>query len=174
MNINFTTIRDAIKNEYDNVGNPRIDKCCEYSEEPEKLRELLKSITITYRFCALRKYWPDDKDFRLVIEVTVKRNEKIIQFEIGLSIADTEILTGTCVGSTAAAKRTDCYTGILYTILTIMRREGDCPPDFEDFCAEFGYDTDSIKALTTYEGLQQMTRKVRKIFTIEELEYLPQ
>lgn len=35
---------------------------------------------------------------------------------------------------------------------------------FADWCADFGYDTDSRKALATYEASQQNTDKLRRVF----------
>ena len=34
--------------------------------------------------------------------------------------------------------------------------------DFEDFCAEFGYDTDSRRAERVYKGCQQASRKLHQ------------
>ena len=41
---------------------------------------------------------------------------------------------------------------------------------FEEFCGDFGYDTDSRKAEKTWRAVQAESRKVRKFFTAEELE----
>ena len=43
------------------------------------------------------------------------------------------------------------------------------PGTFEDFCGEFGYDTDSRKAATTYRLVIREWRKVSGFFTSEEL-----
>lgn len=43
---------------------------------------------------------------------------------------------------------------------------------FEDFCAEFGYDVDSIKAEKTYRAMQEQDRALRRLFTTEHLEKL--
>lgn len=43
------------------------------------------------------------------------------------------------------------------------------PGTFEDFCGEFGYDTDSRKALATYEAVLQEWGKVSAFFTSGEI-----
>ena len=40
---------------------------------------------------------------------------------------------------------------------------------FEDFCSEFGYDTDSRRAYTTWERCGVNARKLRVLFTPEEI-----
>jgi len=41
---------------------------------------------------------------------------------------------------------------------------------FEDFCGEYGYDTDSRKALSTYLAVEDEYKKVRGFFTPDEIE----
>lgn len=43
---------------------------------------------------------------------------------------------------------------------------------FSDFCADFGYDTDSISALKIYMGVQEEYHNLQKIFTQDQLERL--
>lgn len=43
---------------------------------------------------------------------------------------------------------------------------------FEDFCYEFGYDNDSIKAYKTYVAVCEEWNGLRKVFTYEQLEKL--
>jgi len=40
-----------------------------------------------------------------------------------------------------------------------------CEMSFADWCANFGYDTDSRKAFATYEACQQNANKLSRIFT---------
>jgi hypothetical protein len=46
------------------------------------------------------------------------------------------------------------------------------PDTFENFCREFGYDTDSRKAEKTYEAVKEEYAKVSFFFTAEEIEEL--
>jgi len=41
---------------------------------------------------------------------------------------------------------------------------------FEEFCGDFGYDTDSRKAFDTYMACQKILNKVRALFSPEEIE----
>lgn len=43
---------------------------------------------------------------------------------------------------------------------------------FEDFCAEFGYDNDSIKALKVYEAVKNEHNNLCRLYTDKELELL--
>ena len=43
---------------------------------------------------------------------------------------------------------------------------------FEDFCSEFGYDTDSVKALKTYKAVQDEFKNVQALFNDYEIELL--
>lgn len=46
--------------------------------------------------------------------------------------------------------------------------------NFEDFCNNFGYDTDSIKALKTYKACKKQAEKVSRLFTESEIDELLQ
>ena len=46
------------------------------------------------------------------------------------------------------------------------------PGTFEDFCGNFGYDSDSRKAFDVYLAVQDEARKVTRFFTAEEMEEL--
>lgn len=43
---------------------------------------------------------------------------------------------------------------------------------FDDFCSDFGYDTDSIKAEKIYKSMQEQDRALRKLFTMDEIDLL--
>lgn len=44
--------------------------------------------------------------------------------------------------------------------------------DFDEFCNEFGYDNDSIKALETYKACQKQTKAYYNMFDAEERKIL--
>jgi hypothetical protein len=44
--------------------------------------------------------------------------------------------------------------------------------DFEEFCGEMGYDTDSIEALHTWKAYNKLSSRINKFFTEEEIESL--
>lgn len=55
-----------------------------------------------------------------------------------------------------------------YDVLTCITK--DDPGTFEQFCGEFGYDTDSRRAEDTYRAVVKEWQKVQRFFTAEELE----
>ena len=57
-----------------------------------------------------------------------------------------------------------------YDLLACL--DPDIPDTFEDFCWEFGYDTDSIKALETFEACKKQAQDLKRIFTDSQLEAL--
>lgn len=58
---------------------------------------------------------------------------------------------------------------VLYSVIS---DSSACEMSFSDWCAEFGYDTDSRKALATYEACQQNADKLKRIFTRDQIEQI--
>jgi outer membrane protein OmpA-like peptidoglycan-associated protein len=59
-----------------------------------------------------------------------------------------------------------------YDILACVSSDVACSDTFEDFCSDFGYDTDSLKALQTYRKLDRFAKRLREFLTVEEIEQL--
>lgn len=57
-----------------------------------------------------------------------------------------------------------------YDVLTCLTKYD--PGTFENFCADFGYDTDSRKAERTYKACRKEWKQVAKLFTADQLELL--
>lgn len=57
-------------------------------------------------------------------------------------------------------------------VLYSMARDDVSDMNFNDFCGEFGFDNDSIKALKLYEDCQKETKKYYDMFDSEEREIL--
>ena len=57
-----------------------------------------------------------------------------------------------------------------YDLLTCLTKYD--PGTFEDFCGDYGYDTDSRKAEKTYKAVKREWAKVSQFFTAEELDEL--
>lgn len=57
-----------------------------------------------------------------------------------------------------------------YDILACLTKYD--PYTFENFCSEYGYDTDSMKANKTYYAVLEEYRNIERIFTAEQLEEL--
>ena len=97
-------------------------------------------------------YFTDDKDTRDVYRITLSNNRGRISFKFGQSIAET--------GKKPSA----------YSVLACLEKYEYI--DFNDFCSNFGYDTDSRKAEKTYKAVKKEYEKLCKIFTEEEIEKL--
>jgi hypothetical protein len=57
-----------------------------------------------------------------------------------------------------------------YSLLAAVEKYA--PDTFDEFCSDYGYDTDSRKALDTYQQVQKQAAAIRRMFTEAELEKL--
>lgn len=61
-----------------------------------------------------------------------------------------------------------------YDVLSCLSSEITTPNKFEEFCSEFGYDSDSRKAYTTWEHANDFACQLRAFFTTVQQEALVQ
>lgn len=59
-----------------------------------------------------------------------------------------------------------------YDVLACVNGDAYCPETFKDFCAEYGYDEDSIKALQAFRRCSAFAKRLRAFFTEAELTQL--
>lgn len=59
-----------------------------------------------------------------------------------------------------------------YDVFACIGGDVNCPDTFQDFCAEYGYDSDSLKALKTFKRCSAFAKRLREFFTSAELEQL--
>lgn len=59
-----------------------------------------------------------------------------------------------------------------YDVLANISSDAYTPETFKDFCSEYGYDSDSIKASQTFRRCSAFAKKLRAFFTESELEQL--
>lgn len=59
-----------------------------------------------------------------------------------------------------------------YSVLSCISSDANTPEAFADFCNEYGYDSDSIKARDTFKRCALFARRLRAFFTEAELEGL--
>lgn len=162
----------------------------EYTENKTALLMFLDKYIFEYELLSPRKYWTEDKEDRSVLDVkiTEKSTNKTINFQIGLSIVDTFYLSNIPLRSTCSEyrnpfrqwekvytyrqKQKEAYSNLLYTILATICVEIYCPQTFYDFCFEYGYDTDSKKAESTFYKCRDFSYKLTTIFDINENESL--
>jgi hypothetical protein len=112
--------------------------------------------TFTASFKEYGYYFPDDKDCRDIFTCTLKNGKHKYRFTFGQSIAES---TGNGDNKPTA-----------YDVLATMEKYDI--GSFENFCSEFGYDTDSRKAYKTYKSVMKEWENVEKLFTPEQLEML--
>lgn len=91
-----------------------------------------------------RPYFNDDKESRYVFKCKLIRNRKSYTFTFGQSLYN---------GSKEPT---------MYDILSCLQKY-DCGT-FENFCDEFGYDTDSRKAERTYKAVCKEYKAVVRLF----------
>lgn len=135
---------------------------------------------IKTKFVAYDKHFPDDDKPRDIYEVTIEREgHKPYVFRFGQSIMNSSGYVELC-----ADQRRD--RGESYSSVQKYRKQAHRPPSdydilaavtkndpgtFEEFCGDFGYDTDSRKAEGIYFAVQKEFSEVRRIFgdVLEEL-----
>jgi len=172
-----------------------LKKVLEYSENPAALTEILKECEFTVSMNGLRPYFPEETEERCIIEISIKRGPRSIRFPFGLSLQDTETLKyiwspgypplhyGKLRGKhydssmlllhAIGRYNKEIREGLLYSILASISAEYHIPETFKEFCDEFGYDTDSIKAKRLFEGCQDHAKRLRSIFSSKEIESFP-
>jgi hypothetical protein len=74
-------------------------------------------------------------------------------------------------GSIADAEK-GIQTVSAYSVLACISGDAYTPETFADFCAEYGYESDSIKALQTFRRCSAFAKRLRAFFTEAELEQL--
>ena len=112
----------------------------------QQANDFAKKHNVTMKVNAVNygKHFQDDKEERYIFNITLKRNGKKYTFNFGQSIA-------------AGDKEPT-----MYDILTCLEKYESI--DFEDFCSNYGYDTDSIKAFKTYKAVDREYKAVVRLF----------
>lgn len=123
-------------------------------------------------FFANMPYFEDDKEKRDVYAITLKRGEKEYSFKFGQSLRASN--------KTEQLKKLDFYYGknklekmreinkrcvppTEYDVLSCITNYD--PEDFETFCANYGYSTDSRKAEKVYFAVQKEYREIYRLFS---------
>ena len=148
-------------------------------------------IKMTAEFVANKKHFNDVYSIKLCV------GSRVYKFEFGQSLNNSGfyVLQGkrkTYLDRTKIKTRQDAirhinmYRGIvfdanidtihfpvvptMYDILTCLTKYD--PDSFENFCSEYGYDTDSRKAEKTYNAVYDEWLNVSRLFNDEQLEVL--
>jgi hypothetical protein len=117
-------------------------------------------------YCGHGPYFDGDKESRARWEITIERaDHRPITFMFGASIVDSWAVSEGHSWRRSVKFRKDPPTD--YTILSCVEKHD--PGTFDDFCAEYGYDNDSIKARETYFAMQKQWSGIRGLFNNDEL-----
>lgn len=97
-------------------------------------------------------HFAGDEQKRFIFNCTLTRNGKKFTLDFGQSIAAEDT------------------PPTMYDILSCLTKYN--PETFEDFCGEYGYNTDSINALNTYKAVKREFNGVNRLFNdvLEELQ----
>jgi len=154
-----------------NIIEQDIKKIVEYSdfvdddnkdEKEEQLRNLIKEISISI---SLNKREVLAKECGIsemigihnVYNITIKRDDN----EISFKYYDSD-------DNTRKKNKPD-----VYSLLCSCKNEYSCPNIFDDFCREYGYDSDSRKMEKLWKLCLAQSAKLKQIFNDEEIQLLP-
>lgn len=128
------------------------------TEYTKQAVDFLKSIgaKMTAKFIAYKPHFQDDKESRDVFRVTFSRPGRRFSLSFGQSLND----------STGRGDKPPTA----YDVLACIQKYD--PGTFDNFCGDFGYDTDSRKAERIYKAVLKEWAKVEKFFAVEELDKL--
>lgn len=123
----------------------------------KQAKDFLKATgcTLEVRYLRNVKHFENDKYDRDIYEIVITKGRRVFAFEFGQSI------------NNSTPNRTPPTE---YDVLTCLTKYD--VGDFEEFCDEFGYDTDSRSAERTYKAVLDEWLNVQRLWTNEEIELL--
>lgn len=110
--------------------------------------------------------------FKTREDKTDEWTHKANKWQVKLVYFDKEFVTDFYMGSRLVNKMGRPKKPTIKDVLYAMIMDDVSNLNFDDFCDEFGYDNDSIKALKIYEGCQKETEAYYDMFDSEEREFL--
>ena len=159
------------------------DSAYENSENQNDLKKVIESIEIRINdFAIVNSPWSEDNIFKsLKSLIEIKRGDNRISFDFFFShkdatLFDVDLYRKENNGSISNMKKdkNEFYKSIECSLLACMKSDGlDSHEDFEDFCYNFGYSSESLKDLELYKNCCKQRRLVRSIFSIDEIESFP-
>lgn len=151
-------------------------------------------VTFNCEFLKHGKHFDNDKETRDIYKITLTRGKRSYSFNFGQSIMDSQYYKDSVHGRTYTLDggcRTGNYSIIdidkylkggqklslikgvkpnEYDVLTCLQKYD--VGTFENFCGEFGYDTDSRTAEKTYNAVCNEYKQLCAIFSDDEIEQL--
>ena len=147
--------------------------------------------TFTAEFLENGKHCEDDANNRDIYKITLKKGQRKYSFKFGQSLVNStkyvdnvtknEYTTNgsplkgnmrvvTLTYFSEYCRKVPGTAPTAYDVLACLTKYD--PGTFEDFCGEFGYDTDSRKAYKTYKAVKREWKNVAILFTDEQLDML--
>lgn len=114
------------------------------------------STAFTCKFKEHTLYFDTDDHHRDVFTCTLKNKLHTFRFKFGQSLVNS---TGNGDNLPTA-----------YDVLTCLTKYD--PGTFDEFCSEYGYDTDSRQAFKTHKAVVREWKNIKKLFTPEQIEVL--
>jgi hypothetical protein len=112
--------------------------------------------TLTITFKKHDFYLEEEKSKRDIYEITLKRGSRFYTFDFGQSLSNSKLN----------------IEPTTYDVLASLTTDEPDLEKFEEFCASYGYDSDSRNAEKTYLALVEEHKNLKMLFTDAELEKL--
>lgn len=166
----------------------------DYEKQAEKFLADTNS-TLTIEFLKNDYHFDGDKDKRDIYTCTLKRGSRKYKFNFGQSIAksgfyftvgrskfeidrkhiDSKYIFSICRNINAGFELSKDTIHkpeepTAYDILACLTKFN--PYTFEDFCSEYGYDTDSRRAKKTYKAVQKEYNSLAAMYSDSEMELM--
>lgn len=123
------------------------------SEYDVKMKKILNENDIKVNIIYITQSYTnwDKENLHNQYKIVVKRGNKQMQYDFWDSLANTQ----------------ECKKPSIYDVVSCL--EWYSIYDFEDFCCNFGYDTDSLKAFNIYTECQKQQKELFEIIPEEEI-----
>lgn len=136
---------------------PNFDE--DYFKDVETISQVLAEIKVSIRYLGNKyNYFDEDKEYRDVYSITVKRDNKKISFKFGASMQ-----------MTWNHEKPD-----LYDVLTSIQSDWSVGNEgYQEYCANFEVSEDSVKGLKTWKKIEKQFNKLNSMFEEAEIWSMP-
>jgi len=148
----------------------------------EQAKEFLSKTGTEFstKFLKHGKFFEDDKESRDIYEITLKRGKREYKFKFGESIntsgkyicylPEGKVRVQKPNNSLWCSKNKEFSEPTPYGVLAALTKY--MPADFEDFCSNYGYDTDSRKAEKIYHAVVDEVKNLMILYSDKEMKML--
>jgi hypothetical protein len=166
------------------AGDCIFKELLEMDEYKTEAKKFIEETGTTFKAEFLRHglYFPGDKESRDIYKITLTRGSRGYSFNFGQSInASGKFIFWGPKGKELLQKKPskagyDCKRNKSYSepgpydVLAGMQKYD--PGSFENFCGDFGYNTDSREAEKTYKAVVEEYQNLKMLYNEQELEVL--